>query len=388
MRKVFLAAVSWILSLNIALVHGQKCNTDEDCNLNGICGVNNICQCDIGWRSFDCGQLDLRPARSDNGYRREGVSSWGASIVRDPTDSHRYHMIVDEFTHGCGLHYWTPYSHIIRAESISGPEGPYEYKSEIAATFAHNGVVVYSPSDEKYLLYHIGCPRVVPSGCESLVPFQCSIGNSINGESGISVLSSNDLRHWIPHGVVMSGNNIGTWDSDTTNPSPFPLFGPSHETSEILLAYRGNPINGTGAEQIGVASAQHFVGPYTRAHNFPVFEEPNEDPFVWRDKRGHFHMLLHSLLPDGGFGTGPNVGRHAFARSWNGQWTFNNRTVAYNTTVHYTNGSSILFHRRERPALIFSEDGKMTPLYLVNGVQEVNASSSYTVIQPIAGLAL
>lgn len=41
------------------------------------------------------------------------------------------------------------------------------------------------------------------------------------------------------------------------------------------------------------------------------------------------------------------------------------------------------YYRRERPKLFFSEDGEMTPLYLVNGVQEFGSKASYTLIQPI-----
>lgn len=52
-------------------------------------------------------------------------------------------------------------------------------------------------------------------------------------------------------------------------------------------------------------------------------------------------MLVHSLLPYGGFRDGPNVGHHASARAWNGEWTFNNATVAFITTVHFTDGPSV-----------------------------------------------
>lgn len=80
---------------------------------------------------------------------------------------------------------------------------------------------------------------------------------------------------------------------------------------------------------------------------------------------------------------GPHVGAHVFAMDWKGPWHYNNVTLAYNTTVHFTDGTSIDYYRRERPKLFFSEDGEMTPLYLMNGVQQVNSSASYTLIQPI-----
>lgn len=334
---------------------------------------------------LDCGVLDLRPATKDTGYNltSQGTSSWGSKIIRDPRDRRIFHAFTTEFTHECGLNYWSPYSRIVHTVSISGPEGPYHFESEIVGTFAHNPTVVWSEADQLYLLYHIGCLISVPDTCQA-VNFTCGPGNNLNGESGISVLSSPDLYRWKPHGQVLTGNVKGKWDTDTTNPSVLPLWSPHDQTSEILLVYRGCGFNcDQDLEQIGVSSAPHFTGPYKRTHSHPVIEEDNEDPFIWRDKRGNYHMLLHSLEPDGGFGDGPKVGRHAYARSWEGPWTWNNNTLAYNTSVDYTDGTTINFSRRERPQLFFSEDGQMTPLFLTNGVQEKSSPRSYTIVQPI-----
>ncbi|KAG7148202.1 hypothetical protein HYQ46_002930 [Verticillium longisporum] len=103
---------------------------------------------------------------------------------------------------------------------------------------------------------------------------------------------------------------------------------------------------------------------------------------MWRDKRGHWHILQHHMI-DIPEAKGPHVGAHAYARKWEGPWTYNNITLAYNTTVEFTDGMKTDYYRRERPKLFFSDDGEMTPLYLVNGVQEFNSRASYTLIQPI-----
>ena len=137
---------------------------------------------------------------------------------------------------------------------------------------------------------------------------------------------------------------------------------------------------------LGLAIADHFTGPYRRLHPIPLFIKSNEDPFLWQDHRGHWHLLMHSLEEGGGY-DGPMVGRHAYARTFDGEWTFGNRTLAFNTTTHFTDGSSIEYSRREMPQLYFSEDGQMTPLYLVTGVQETGKSSSYTLVQPLSTAA-
>ena len=84
------------------------------------------------------------------------------------------------------------------------------------------------------------------------------------------------------------------------------------------------------------------------------------------------------------------MGRHAWLRGsegLGGEWVFGNRTLAFNTSVVWTDGTMTDFYRRERPQLVFSDDGEMTPLYLTNGVQENGQGSSYTVIQPLTTAA-
>lgn len=381
------------LSTLVGLSH-QKCTKDEDCSLNGVCGRNSACRCDPGSIGDDCGVLDVRPAKRDNGYNQtaKGTSSWCNSIVKDPKDHNLYHLFISEFSHGCGLDYWAPYSRIVRAESRTGPAGPYTFAAEVQGTFAHNPTVVYSPADKEWIMYHIGCPTEVSDSCQTKY-FTCGPGNTNNGESGISILSSRDLRKWTPKGQVLKGYDGKGWDADVTNPSAFPLFskgncgkpgGHKDDTPAMLMTYRGCPYNCSGEELINLAvSETGYAGPYKKIQQDPIFPNGNEDPFVWRDKRGNYHMLLHSLEPEGGFGDGPKVGRHAWARKYTGPWTFGSMTLAFSTHVAYNDGTAIDFYRRERPQLYFSEDGKMTPLFLGTGVQPKSSPMSYSVIVPV-----
>ena len=363
------------------------CQTDDDCNLNGIClPFIRTCKCDPGWASSDCAALNLRPAKRDSGFNTtsQGTSSWGSKIIHDLEDPKLFHLFLAEFTDDCGLDYWSPYSRIIRAESTTGPAGPYAFAQEVVGAFAHNPAVIHSPAERKFLLYYIGCPQSLPETC-TRPSFSCGPGNFINGESGVSLQSSTDLKTWRFEGQILKGADDDTWDADVTNPSPFPLYPHHDKTSEILLAYRGCPYNCPDSELLNLATAPSYSGPYTKIQSQPLFSAPNEDPFIWRDKRGHFHMLTHSLEPEGGFGDGPKVGRHAYSRTLEGPWTFNNRTLAFSTLMDFVDGTSVNFFRRERPQLFFSEDGNMTPLYLTNGVQEKGSTMSYTIIQPLAG---
>ena len=372
-----------LLAAAAAAAAAAACTVDEDCSLAGVCSAGGVCVCDAGWRGADCGALDLAPATLGSGYNltAQGVSSWGGKTVRDPNNSSLYHLFAAEFTGGCGLDYWAPMSRIIRAEGAS-PAGPFAFSAEVAPTFAHNPTVTWSPADQMWLMFHIGCPYQAPTSC-SAPTFSCDPGNNNNGESGITLRTSPDLRNWTSRGIVLGATGSSAWDVDTTNPSAVVM-----EDGSVLLAYRGCAFNCLSDELLSLAAAQSWRGPYTRLTGAPIIPNPAEDPHVWRDARGNWHLLMHSLEPGGGFGDGPKVGRHAFSRGLVGApWIFNNATLAYNTKVPFTDGSTVDFFRRERPQLFFSDDGAMTPLFLTTGVQQKGSGQSFTLIQPLATAA-
>ena len=371
-----------LLALAAARLARALCASDADCSLLGEC-VAGACVCDAGWRGSDCGVLDLAPALRGSGYNRTGetpapTSSWGGRVVRDPADAGLHHLFAAEFTQHCGLDFWSPMSRIIRAESRTGPAGPFAFAAEVVGTFAHNPTVVWSPAERQFLLYSIGCSVPQPASCVQ-PQFECAPGNSFNGESGISLRTSPDLLTWtrVP-GFVLANGSAGTWDEDTTNPSAFAM-----PNGSVILMYRGCPEGCDTIEQLGFATAPGAAGPYVRAHAQPILENHMEDGFVWRDRRGNFHFLAHSLEPGGGFGDGPKVGRHGFAADLFGAWTFGAAELAFITTVRFTDESSETYYRRERPQLLFSDDGAMTPTHLITGVQSVGSPNSYTLIQPV-----
>lgn len=357
-----------ILGLLAGVVQG--CTTMDDCSLNGICSSNNTCICDPGWRNVDCSELDLRPATRWTGYNNTnytdpdfykegfGNSSWGGQVIHDREDPDLFHLIISQFPHGCGLSAWRPFSQVIRAESRTGPRGPFLFKQVLFDTFRHNPTVIWSPADELYLIHFIGQDWEVPDTC-----------GSTKTNNTISVSTSPDLKTWTEQIPLVV---------NVTNPTAWPLWTPENPTSEMLLASEKNNI---------YYSSTGYAGPYNLTVEPGNIENHishrSEDPFLWQDKRGHWHFLVHHMVDIPLGLKGPRVGAHAFARDWQGPWTYNNITLAFNTTVEYDDGTAVEYYRRERPKLFFSEDGEMTPLYLVNGVQEFDTNAAYTVIQPI-----
>ncbi|KAL3462658.1 hypothetical protein BJX64DRAFT_288124 [Aspergillus heterothallicus] len=372
----------------IVMAHIQACRIDEDCSLNGICvrspryGKSSVCRCDLGWFGEDCGRLDLAPATRWTGYnhtnatgpedwKANGNSSWGGTIIQDPKDRGLFHLFASQFEHGCGLSGWRPHSFVMRAESRTGPQGPYIYADRVTGAFRHNPEVIFSPADNKYLLYMIGIDAPEQTQCRSFSYKQWP--------NNISVAAADTpYGPWTEPKMILNSQPPDAPHS--TNPSPWPLWSRRNPTHEIAL----------GVEDIALFSAPRWDGPYTLAHqqtwNTSEYSPTwTEDSFLWRDRRGNWHALAHWMidLVEHEGQKYPRVGAHMFARKLSGPWQFHQHE-AFNSSVRFTDGSTTLFKRRERAKLFFSDDGLLTPLYLVTGVQEMGETGkSYTLVQPV-----
>ena len=375
-----------LASIATLLLAVSGCVTDEDCSLNGLC-TSGKCVCDSGWRGDDCGLVNLAPAVLGSGYNLTGeqqpISSWGGNIFpdEDPAKNpNTWHMYASEFTEHCDIRHWSPNSRIIHAVSTSGPLGPYSFANEAVPAFAHNPKVLKAP-DGTWLMYTIGVrlPKEKLFNCSAHLNNDGKPGRTPgNLESNVTLYTSPSLTGpWTSQGVVLGEDDQGTWDEDTSNPSPWIL-----PSGEVLLMYRGCIVGGGGCyhEYIGVASAPSWRGPYTRLLKTPILRDTvAEDPSFWVDKRGHFHFLMH-YIPDH-----TRVARHAFARNYTGPWSLHTASIPYTTSVSLEGGGSIEFHKRERPYFVFNGT---TPTHMITGVVSPGPWSgyqgpSYTLIQAV-----
>ena len=171
--------------------------------------------------------------------------------------------------------------------------------------------------------------------------------------------------------------NQSGWDCYVTNPSVVLL----PDSSEVMLVFSSVPCT-YFKESLGVAFAPHWNDTYVQSANAiwrpPVPKHAKtptkgigniEDPFAWTDKRGNFHIVAHSqgnknVCDDGE--TGHTAGVHLFATAKDGPWTPSN-TAVYCSDARLTNGTMARFTTRQRPQIIFSDDGLMSPRYMVNG---------------------
>ena len=131
---------------------------------------------------------------------------------------------------------------------------------------------------------------------------------------------------------------------------------------------------------------------------------PGEDPFAWRDARGVLHTLLHvnSNSKDG-----PSLfGAHGFSLDGGHTWhapQYDASTqpgggpTAYTGRVAWSNGTTSVLYRRERPQLLFAggRDGRSgAPAFLFNSAEACEpggaahdgglACRSWTMVQAIS----
>jgi hypothetical protein len=115
------------------------------------------------------------------------------------------------------------------------------------------------------------------------------------------------------------------------------------------------------------------------------FDE-NEDPFLWKTKRG-CHALFHANTWQDSRGrhipVATGAGRLAYTAHLDcaPPWTYV-ETPPCNGTITMNNGSSLALARMERPVLLFAE-ATGRPTHLVNGVQPFSHPYTFTLIQTV-----
>eukprot|EP00927_Polykrikos_kofoidii_P066433 TRINITY_DN62032_c0_g1_i1.p1 TRINITY_DN62032_c0_g1~~TRINITY_DN62032_c0_g1_i1.p1 ORF type:complete len:441 (-),score=46.04 TRINITY_DN62032_c0_g1_i1:138-1460(-) len=401
------------------------CESDIDCSLNGICN-DGRCTCDVAWGGDRCQFLELMPAAKENGYKQEGRSSWGGSVIRD---GGMYHMFVEELVNECGLNTYGRNMRIARAtsSSASGPYKPVDLVTNYSASTPH---AVRDPNDGSWLVFITGCGDMaclavdkcrggITSADADMEPCPPTAVNKTSIVTSERSRAHARVGHASPCTCPKPGHNIpgkecsvdwGTNVLRATSPSgPWQLTAPlldiehpakTHEdgtpwvfanpsalvlsNNETFLMYRDflQNLQFPATNVIGLAVSNNgWVGPYTR---FTEKIVPNfaEDPHIYMDARGNLHMIAHSLCvhwPDC-----PAVGGHAASPDGGATWYYSGE-AAYNTSVEYEDGSTVTYSRRERPEMMLNEANEIT--HLITGVVEPGgggqADRSWTLVQPV-----
>jgi len=277
------------------------------------------------------------------GYVDPHESSWGGNAVLAADDKWHLYMAEIACAKGssatrCGLGGWGSNSQVAHAVADS-PAGPYAHVELTLPREHHNPTLKVSPVDGSWNIY------------------------SIKATSGpiVTSASTDEGKTWTD---VSPGVEVSAFQ----NPGPV-LF----KNGSMAMFYRDSadlPQPTCSQESIGVQYCANRTA-FCKGGRNPIFKHTAEDPSIFIDKRGNWHMLVNAL--PGGCVPKFQQGGHAWSKD-GVEWS-EPRTGAYNTTVVFTNGTSFTCSRRERPQMILDSTG--TPLAMTSGVTGCPAFGVY-----------
>eukprot|EP00040_Diaphanoeca_grandis_P037806 m.249741 g.249741 ORF g.249741 m.249741 type:complete len:434 (-) comp33878_c0_seq4:4396-5697(-) len=366
---------------------GARCVDDADCSLLGICSADAVCVCDPGWMGDDCAVANLANYNaSQGGYINATAASWGG---RPLLVNGKWQLFATEIAARCPLILFMNNSMVIRAESTTdSAAGPYVHKDIVRAPFAHNPTAVGPTPDGYYLIYSIGGAAANSSeptppswhlDCTSKLP-SCAEKNCCrahgtpdsNGQIVMSWTKDPEAGPWshrvvLPIGVGSTGSPTD-WNCKHNNPSAII----NATDGSVKLMFHGSSCIKTAGERLGLADAKHWNDTtYTNRPGPPIIAPTNgtgshEDPFMWMDKRGNYHTVTHNQGDGnvcGAAAQGSMCGAHLFSRD-SYAWKIS-KSAVYTKVVSNETGKADL-QTRQRPQIVFSDDGEVRPLYLFN----------------------
>ena len=316
-----------------------KCQSDWDCSLAGTCdAVTGECACDAWAEGKDCSYLKFQPVDPTKiGYLHGEHTSWGGSVQVGAKDG-MFHMFVSEIVCDdndldktrCGLAKWQTNSRI--AHCVSGTvDGPYTRLSTVLPEEHHNPTVAISPVDGSWNLYSI---------------------KKFDGPIEV-VTSTDDGYTWGEPIVVSKFQN------------PAPLL---HEDGSMTMFYRDDggklPPPTCSDEYVAAQHCPSKDAPCENKKGKPIFGHTAEDPFVFKDHRGNFHMLMNAMP----FQCVPKVRQGGHSWSSDGIKWSEPRVGAFEANVQLSDGKILACERRERPQMLLDPERPGVPLALVSGV--------------------
>ena len=321
------------------------CANDWDCSLGGECQTpSSTCKCEAQFTGAHCSIMRLRRAKVNNGIQQNSTAAhtWGGHAVEDPERKGKWVGFFSYMAGGCGLNTWQSNSMIITAVA-DAPDGPYDQQmAPVTAPWTHNAMISRHPNGS-FFLFHIGTG--VPKG-------GATVRNCSGKPDPFFPLPSADPPPATTH---ISESARGPWRAAPGVPAvnnPCPFF---FRNGTTLLFDR------TSVSWAPAVDSPKVEWRKTATVKANGTMRP-EDPGVWRDARGNFHMLFNANSGHSHCGKGVPCGGHSWSRdglSWS-QPTI----PAFGTIVHYDDGTTVNWDYVERPQVVQDAEGAPLTLFL------------------------
>lgn len=327
-------------------------------------------------------------------------------------------------------HPQTTKSSVAHATSAS-PVGPYVLppgndSQLVVPPWSHGAYLVQDPPSQQFLLWHLGDGTISPSGwapcydsnqttpeaaaaaaaakpatvAVDAVPGSYRSAPPPPGQHQAFVQTSPSLlgpwTAWNNDTGVFVTFPPGSWCSSIDNPAPF-IF----ENGTTLLFFRSETCPaGWGALApacIGVARADAWQGPFESLFVNPITHPEGEDPAVWRDPRGNFHMcgaagwggralrVSHPCRLPPSLNRFTNVNTYharcaagvpCGGHAWSSDGlTWSNQSIgAFGPVIRWANGTYYTGSYAERPQIF--QDAAGTPIAFFFGFAKVCAAAA------------
>lgn len=308
------------------------------------------------------------PAPLNGGFSMEGYWVWCGSVIKG--EDGRYHMFASRWPKALPFHPgWGMASEIVRAVSDT-PEGPYTFAEVVLGARGAgwwDGRSTHNPSIHKvndtYVLFYIGITN----------PFFDVPGERLTHYSSEWIAARATKRI----GIATSKSVFGPWkrpDTPTIDvragyfdnffvSNPAPCIKPDGSCLLVYKTrtYREPPYDKADGDmfssmKLGVMSAPHYSGPYTRLTDVPLFDGDDATggvlhPFIWYTKEG-YAMIAKDWK---GTYTG-DTGSMVYAKSPDGvHWEIDSRP-ACSRNILWSDGVRRTMGNMDRPFLLFDND--------------------------------
>lgn len=325
------ASSSSLQSSSLPVQPQDGCSSNLDCSLNGVCNATSgLCVCDRPWGGPGCGVLQYK--------QNQSLSSKNLYPFND-TDAPASGPCVTP-THTCdALNTWNG--------PIVGPvDGKYHFfnplykKGSLLATQA----LMHGVADDIEGPYTWTAERDIGSNPAAVTFLDPAVGNKTT------------YTLWTADSVYASTSVASDYKRVAASPgsNPAPIFhdgrwfATTQSTTEILTA-----------ETLG--------DPWTKFADIqPHLDKgTQEDPFMWVDTRGNWHIINHAYdVRDWQQCGQSTLSAHVFSEDGKNWHMLKPDVAPYAHTVLYEDGTSHTYTTLERPNCHFNEQGQMTHISL------------------------
>ena len=303
---------------------GGDCADDWGCSLGGLC-TQSKCSCDPWFTGPTCALLNLQAPLDDQGgtcgRAFDSYYSWGGRTIANAAGT--YDAIISFMCRHANLGEWTTKSSSAHFTAGSAA-GPYTWGAEqcdvngvctpAIIPWSHNTVVIEDPAanaSERFQIWHVGDGVAPPAewapcfnasevarGAAALPATAATAAAAPRvdpGSTAYVATAPSMAGPWARalHNAGVPINFTGAWTSGLAG-NPAPLVMPDGTINLYFTAVPCPKDAGALAPNcIAVAtSTTGWGGPFQmNAQKEPITYPESEDPSVFRDPRGNFHLL-------------------------------------------------------------------------------------------------